>query len=832
MDKSQQSNPSRLKTLLILLATSTLIACTVSILMNISIFKTFISLPYISGWDGASHIGVMQKYSEYSFPSTWGWISEWFTGMPFPVFYPPLVYYFGSIIFRVLEFCFGAVTFVTAYKTMAHLILVLNALVTSFVLIKIFNIRRITQAILLGVVAGVFLGANTGAPSTFSIYLTSSISQNLSMPWMLLALYFILRKSTFGFFIGSICCMLIQLSNAHTALTFGLVSFLFIFADVFSIPTKRQFGLPIPVINFRQLVRDAMYIGGMQTLGFIFALFWIIPMLTNYDYFTGVSIASSNSLFVFIKHAWPYILIAISGYIVVIKSKNDFEKKIYSIVALSFLFTILVQVYQAIAQKNFFLPVHISRWYETLFFLLVIPSTSLVLHLFKQKKLILIGTFLVLAISTHVFTVQIYQPGLYNTYVQDHIPQLLERLKNKNGLISVATQSSPTDSVFREMTMSSQLGIQGNKIAISNIRESSINSLFLRIARNAITLTPENWALTTFFSPPVQQILHIDSTYPLNRFLGIESLVLQKKDLMDREIENLIVLATSSKKYSLTDTPKYIIADTKDPAPFMSIIDAPLTLLITEPGFRERQITDPVYTRFQEMYLESELYQKTIAFRAESMYIDDNQFEINQAKYIVLAMTRYHDLERTIQIIKEATRSGTYFFILPNDDSDEFKALLPRIVREKNVFVLNNRIPAYPFEQVNQFILKEQKENLKEIAIESMRDTPFFIHGYSSTTPSLEGSYLPIFIRQSYFPAWQGVSIDKNGSPRISNTYLASPGYTLAFIEKNEGAEGFDFSLIFTAPKHVLIAHLISAIALIVTLSIAIAIFIFERRKM
>lgn len=49
--------------------------------------------PIPGGWDGVPHYGVAHVYARHIFPALHGWMPEYFTGMPFPDFYPPAFYF-------------------------------------------------------------------------------------------------------------------------------------------------------------------------------------------------------------------------------------------------------------------------------------------------------------------------------------------------------------------------------------------------------------------------------------------------------------------------------------------------------------------------------------------------------------------------------------------------------------------------------------------------------------------------------------------------------------------------------------------------------------------
>lgn len=820
MDKSQQ--------FWFYIFLSSALALSISIIIQFDVFTSFISLPYITGWDGSSHFGVMEIYSKNIFPSVWGWENNWYAGIPFPIFYPPLVYYFGSIVARITN---NTDDFLSAYKISMHLIMFLNVLITTIFTSLILKRKRLSEIILIGIVVGVFLGINTGSPSSFSLYLAASISQNLSMLWLLPALYCVLNKNKFNFFIGAILCSLLQLSNAHTSLTFGLICFFIIFIFTDSIEGKKETW-------YKKVFNNVFYVGSIQTIGLMIASFWIIPMLQNYSYFTGISIATDTSIDFFFKKSWIILLLAL-GAIYVSWRKND--KKIFKLSAiftLCLLFIFTIQIYQSETHRTFFLPIHITRWYETMFYLLIIPFAYTLIESWNRKKFFGIGilSILLILVCNTVFNLKLF-PRFYPEYASRMYPQefvdpLLTHLKDKSGIILVHSQTNSLLSGGREMLISSKIGLQDQVAAISNIRESSINSFFFRIVRNTFTRFPEKWGLVTYFGNPVTPTISIERFSKIYKFLGFNTVVFQNSDLSDKD-DLRITIPTSTKSFLIDRSMDgYTIANLNSPASFASIPQVPLTLLIMDNGFKERKITDPVYTRFQEMFLEKELYEKTLPFSSGKLFLEDNIFEIEQSKYIIISSIKYRNIQDALDIFEKYTRQGKIFFILPVQSTD-YKDIAPFLTRNKSIFLQASQIPAFPFEKILSYINDKEKVTKSEINITYNRLSPFTLTFFStssdlvrlshlnfSTTSNSVLEYMPIYVRQSHFPAWKAIW-NNSGESTTTKTYLASPGYTLFFIKASSQAQQYiSASLIFTTPQYVVIAHLISLAAL---LSLAIA---------
>ncbi len=53
------------------------------------------------GWDGVPHYAIADLYAHKLFPSIGGWIDEYFGGMPYPNFYPPIFYMIVAALTKV-----------------------------------------------------------------------------------------------------------------------------------------------------------------------------------------------------------------------------------------------------------------------------------------------------------------------------------------------------------------------------------------------------------------------------------------------------------------------------------------------------------------------------------------------------------------------------------------------------------------------------------------------------------------------------------------------------------------------------------------------------------
>ena len=60
----------------------------------------------IGGADGSGHVAALHLYALHVYPDIQGWLPEFFGGMPFPIYYPPLFYWCVALLQRTHLFSF------------------------------------------------------------------------------------------------------------------------------------------------------------------------------------------------------------------------------------------------------------------------------------------------------------------------------------------------------------------------------------------------------------------------------------------------------------------------------------------------------------------------------------------------------------------------------------------------------------------------------------------------------------------------------------------------------------------------------------------------------
>lgn len=525
-----------------------------------------------------------------------------------------------------------------------------------------------------------------------------------------------------------------------------------------------------------------------------------------------------------------WIILVVSGLGIFIANYEDKHKlrQIYLAIFASFGFLFLIEIIQRVWHTNLGLPIQLWRWYETLFWLCSIPLCHVFIFFIKRIKYLSVGVLLLICIITAMRHVNFH--AIYGNYRQDQIDRLVQKVGSETGahdLVLVHGRGYPAFTRLRQMTIDARLGANGNSTTFSNLRESSINAIFLRIAKKFVSRAEEDWALINFAQSTTLKKSDLERQAALLEFLGIKKVVLSNDDL---SAPSDVVDITSIKSYKIDKSfPGFSILTSKKEISRASYMQGPLTLLFLKDGFKDREKIDPTYTRFQETAFEKSLYRKSISFAPNNPLIENNEKEILLSKYIVIANIQTKDIDKVIEIFRRALKTNPekVIYIL-TEDTIGYKTLAKVFADNKQVQFIRPINARYPFNETVDAIIKNEK-NLKEYpATVTFMDNALHLRTPTSTafktnkTPTDISNQKFWFIRQSYFPGWKAIN-NKAAQP---DTYLASPGYTMVLQDDNAQ----ELSLYFETPRIVIVSHIISLITLLSILGYAIAAYITSKK--
>lgn len=222
------------------------------------------------GWDGVAHFAMAEIYAERIFPAVSGWVPEYFAGMPFPDFYPPLFYWLVAALIRL------GVEPKSAFLGLETL------LSAALPLLAYAGARRLARDRVAGWVAGALTVAflvDTHPLSSFGITLTATFgvglaSQPLGFALVLAFYYFFLGadRSRRQAALAALCLGLTALANVHV-----LWDAVFLFVGL---AAARLAAAPSWRERRRSLARDAAVGAG----GILVSAVWVLPMLARLDH--------------------------------------------------------------------------------------------------------------------------------------------------------------------------------------------------------------------------------------------------------------------------------------------------------------------------------------------------------------------------------------------------------------------------------------------------------------------------------------------------------------------------------------------------------------------
>src|SRR3989344_4414462 len=184
-------------------------------LINYDYFLTYLRLPLPAGFDGASHLAAGIEYAKNIFPSFWGWTPKWQLGMPFPVFYPPLFYFFFAFLSKLFYFFPSGAIFKPIVISSVLLVPAAFAFLS-------YKIEKTRVSAWFSSMASAFAISTFGPYGNIGLNLYSTfnvglVTQALSLPMFVFWFCSLIgmENSRFRFVFSTLALSLVALSSAH-----------------------------------------------------------------------------------------------------------------------------------------------------------------------------------------------------------------------------------------------------------------------------------------------------------------------------------------------------------------------------------------------------------------------------------------------------------------------------------------------------------------------------------------------------------------------------------------------------------------------------------------
>jgi hypothetical protein len=480
-------------------------------------------------WDGTGHYAVGQIYANEIFPDTFGWIDNFFAGMPFPNFYPPLFYWLTALLSKI-----GIFSFLTSFKIIVCLPIILMPLGIWFLAWKISEKNR-TIATLSSLMC-VWLSVDYHFVSAafplgldyFSTFQIGLYAQPLGFILLLIWLFVYqdeeLNLRKIG--VASVLLALVILANFFCAITACVFILAYFLNDLSEFIFKK-----VSLIQFRQKTFRRL---SVPILAVCLSAFWLVPMISQYKYFvtrpTHVALFPSPAV-------WLFYAAALVGCVVWLRKYTGRKFYVFACACLG----ILIFFVSPIAPSWF--PFQTNRFLANFNFLLCLPVAFFLNFAFVKasqiffakitfidlRKLKVTGLFVIIAVSFFLIKSPKYELSFYTDKEFERIEPLLNFAENNPQGRYLVENPDPNYPMAQldGRAINSFLGMQGNKTANIVFRESSPSSLFFNPLVSVFSAHPENYGISSiladdldFKEQPVEK--HLEQA----KFLGIKYFVI------------------------------------------------------------------------------------------------------------------------------------------------------------------------------------------------------------------------------------------------------------------------------------------------------------------
>ncbi len=775
------------------------------LILNADLLNSLFSNTVMPGWDGSAHMAIGKLYAENIFPWSWGWLSEWYLGMPFPQFYPPLFFFFVALLSKIFFFF----QYETVFRGFVFFSLVVTPCLISVLGYKLSN-NKFT-AVMSGIMAvillsyrGVDLNIGVGVGGTINTgLLANSLAFNFLVMWLINFLSE--RKSKKNYFWGVMFLAAVFLTNVH--LVFPAVIFFFIkyiqenFSDLkqkkYKIILRKTFSYYLPY--------------GLIALGL--AAYWLLPMLARYDYFTTETLNIQTNVILYYAIIFSYVPFFFAMIFFAKRAKGVRDLTLYiSVLAIFISFNTFVQFYLP-------LPLHVIRWLSPVLYLSAIPIADVFVLLYEQVKtkfykfiwLIFVLTFLGVSSFASLFAFR-NMDGIYPSAKEDGLFDTIDFLSkevanNKNSLTLVEANTS--DEQPKSFATDALLGQNQIPTVFSNLRESSMSGLYLVPLRNLFSTTPEAWGIQSFLAFDTN---FLSSTTPktkleLASYFGVSSIVTSTASstaMLENNQKNLpIKKVLSTNKLSIFDI-------SQDPN--AQIVTTPLVAVFSDISLKDRDENKLSFSRLSEEWM-ANFDPNIILVRPNTNIIEDNPI-FSFSKIVLLNNYKIKNFDSAKETLINFIRKGGRVLIVINSKEDVwlFNAVNNNLTtKEKKsleeIDLSTNTISnTYKVikQSVGQIISKDKSDNIGASILNfdaERNELDISLDFSTSSSDYLLNNQLQVLIKKSYFPDWKSSS---------GEVYLASPSFIL-FVPRAENS-----SIKFSTPFVVYFGYGISMFSFII----------------
>lgn len=724
--------------------------------------------PWPGGWDGIGHFAIADLYASKIFPSISGWLPEYFSGMPFPNFYPPLFYLIAALL-----------SFVVGSAAAVWMVLVASTLAIPWLIHRCA--RELTSSPIASFVAAALASGfmmDEQLPSFLGISLHSTFdiglfSQPLSFCFLLLAYHAFLRserepRATLS---ASLWLAAVVLSNVHVVWNAALLFGAHTIAELIGDRTGRR----------RVLARSVSIIA---VAGLVSSC-WLVPMVAHLAWVPTVALPPPPPRHFVLVLTRDVVYTAMAGVGALIGTRS---RRVLALVAA--LFAMMLFGFLSLLAGLKDLPLQPGRVLVGCELLVTLAIGSLVAQarlLSSWRGTTPVAALVAIAIVSMRWT-PVHEP---KAQVRDgealNYAAVLAALEGHTDARVLAEHGNTLGNGF---AMQALIGRAGLRSATTIFRESSPMALFAVPLRNILSEHREEYGVDTKL--PKRRLsspsLNAENLARL-RWLGVRYLVARSPDLK-------AVLQHSSAVERLSPTAEWEAWMVRAPmGPLAAVPKRAPVLTFSAVSVKRRADHALDFMRIgEEAFVAARL--DHVFVHAPSELLDTSP-EWERFDTALIVDYRYRDLEAAYRVLERYSQAHALLLVeSPDPLYKRLAALAPahpllRLIARERPASVDETLPALDLMNAQQDADYEatRKECARifdalDAVAPPLVDPPHVVsaeleHDHATVTLSAAPSRpVPVWIQQSYFPLWRG----ERGQP----IYLASPAYTLTFATSEQ----------------------------------------------
>ncbi len=720
----------------------------------------FFTNSLISGTDGISHYAINNYYNQHIFPAVYGWVGTWYTGMPWPLGYSPLLSYSLATIAHTVPVDFDVV-----FK------IFFIVLTLSFPWLIWFVYKKLGfdswLAALAGFFAILFLADKADFGGLLGISMGGTFENGLysqlfaAIVFLIWLLCFIGTHNSRRFWLSAILLGLVFISNVHMAEVAGIVFTCFVLSDWYI--SK----------DWRVLKKYSIYL----LLAFCLSGIWLLPLLETSSYFLSKTQAPVP-LFVALTSQGAALLL--TGYVLITKRRHPVLLGL-SISSYA-LFLVAVLPLNKIIPGLPLQPFRILSASYLLFFILApIGITELIQRLKLSGKFRIAGIIiLVLPFVFWITPAHYHLAGMYS--IDSQIKQMISDVSKNTDGRSVVEAWRDVDPRYSQLSdykqpthfiIAALLGNSGTHQTIWNIfRESSIQSPFIQPLRNIFSYNHESYGVICSLCDDIGNTSSNSQEFYLQNMTAH----LERARLFG--IKYFLLRSPQRQKTFDTRLPEYIkplnqygnwrVYEDIRPTHLVETLPIEPTLVFSELKTSDRPYGGP--TAYDWLRLNEEWFFwtnfKNVLVRANDQHLDSST-DIENFNSIFITHYSYGNIQTAYKRLIAAAQTKN--IILLKSDDRLYQLLMQQRSTDKRLHIFSIDRTGNVRQDIGILMRVLDVQSVRTATstaqIQVQNNTEIRIGVGNDGTPTY------VYLKNSYFPWWH----DKYGG----DVYMASPAMTL-----------------------------------------------------